>query len=431
LLLAVGGAAADPAAPALPCEPADGRAVNAGEEATMNATNPTPPPTAPKRELELPALVAIMWSLAGGMLLGGAGVALRMFAGNLSAHLMLVASTTLFVVGAVVGLTHGLVLGIFGRPEGHTARQAGRALAHGLLYLAPALLLGWLLAGWVAALPLAIHGGHVIAIAVSALAWLLMVVPVWMAVSTGAHAASLAWRRWPDRVLGTSLTGLVLIALLVAFWIEPPMVWLSGLQLTRTGGLFLAGALTFWCYGPLITLGLWLSRRMREVRGVVLPVRRPALRRVAGLALAVLAGVAVTLIAIPFYRGPIGLPSDAERLGLVAALLFAAASALTDELLLRLFVMTAVFAMAMRLLLGHRTWVVVIAVATAAVVDLALHAPAAAALGLPGTAALVAFVAVRLAIPAAVFGYLYWRRGLGSAMAAHVAANTALVVLAT
>ena len=72
----------------------------------MNATTTNRPeaaakaPAAPKRELELPALVAIMWSLAGGMLLGGAGVALRMFAGQMSAHLMLVATSTLFVIGA-------------------------------------------------------------------------------------------------------------------------------------------------------------------------------------------------------------------------------------------------------------------------------------------------------------------------------------------
>lgn len=398
--------------------------------ATINRPQAAVPTTAaPKRELELPALVAIMWSLAGGMLLGGAGVALRMFTGQLSAHLMLVASTTLFVVGAVLGLAHGVVLGIFGRPEGHTLQRAGNALLHGMLYLAPALLLGWLLAGWVAALPLAVHGRHGIAIVVSVLAWLAMVVPVWLAVSTGAHAATLAYRRWPERVLGTALTGLVLVSLLVSFGVEPPVLWFTEIQLTHTGGLLAAVAATLWVYGPLITLGLWFARKIREARGVEAPARRPQLRRVAWPAFAVLAGVLVTLIAIPFYHGATGLPSDAERFGFASALLLVAANAVADELLVRLFVMGAVFALAIRLLPNNRTWAAALAIAVATVVDLVLHAPSVPGLGLPGATMTVAYVAVRMAIPAVLFGYLYWRRGLGSAVAAHVAANASLILL--
>ena len=400
----------------------------------MNATTSgshqaVPTTAAPKRELELPALVAIMWSLAGGMLLGGAAVALRMFAGQLSAHLMLVASTTLFVLGAMLGLAHGVVLGLFGRPEGHDLRHAGRALLHGLLYLAPALLLGWLLAGWVAALPLALHGRHVIAIAVSVIAWVAMLVPVWFAVTTGAHAASLAYQRWPDRVLGTALTGVVLASLLVSFAIEPPVLWFTEIQLTRTGGLLLAVGATLWFYGPLITAGLWLAQRMRAARGVELPARNPRLRQLAWPVLAVLAGVLVTLIAIPFYHGATGLPSDAERFGFVSALLLVAANAVADELLVRLFVMGAAFALAIRLLPNSRAWAAALAIGAATVVDLILHAPGVPGLGLPGATMLVAYVAVRMAIPAALFGYLYWRRGLGTAVAAHVAADASLILL--
>lgn len=400
----------------------------------MNATTNRPEAAArttaaPKRELELPALVAIMWSLAGGMLLGGAGIALRMFAGQLSAHLMLVASSTLFVIGAVIGLSHGVVLGLFGRPEGHTLRRAGHALLHGMLYLAPALLLGWLLAGWVAALPLALHGRHVIAIAVSVVAWLAMAVPVWFAASTGAHAVSLAYRRWPERVLGTALTGVVLASLLVSFWVEPPVLWFTEIELTRTGGVLLAVGATLWLYGPLITAGLWLARRMREAQPVELPTRYPRLRGLAWPVLAVLAGVVVTLIAIPFYHGATGLPSDAERFGFVSALLLVAANAVADELLVRLFVMGAAFALALRLLPNNRTWAAGLAIAAATAVDLILHAPSVPGLGLPGTTMLVAYVAVRMAIPAALFGYLYWRRGLGTAVAAHVAANASLILL--
>jgi hypothetical protein len=401
----------------------------------MNATTTNHPEAAakataaPKRELELPALVAIMWSLAGGMLLGGAGVALRMFAGQLSAHLMLVAGSTLFVIGAVIGLAHGVVLGLFGRPEEHSIRRAGHALLHGTLYLAPALLLGWLLALWVAALPLAVHGRHLIAIAVSVVAWLAMAASVWFAVSTGAHAATLAFRRWPERALGTALTGVVLASLLVSFWVEPPVLWFTDIELTRTGGVLLAVGATLWFYGPLITAGLWLAEQMRVARGIELPTRYPRLRRVAWPVLAVLGGVAVTLIAIPFYHGATGLPSAAERFGFVSALLLVAANAVADELLVRLFVMGAAFALALRLLPSNRTWAAPLAILAATAVDLVLHVPSVSGLGLPGTTMLVAYVAVRMAIPAALFGYLYWRRGLGTAVAAHVAANASLILL--
>jgi hypothetical protein len=51
-------------------------------------------------------------------------------------------------------------------------------------------------------------------------------------------------------------------------------------------------------------------------------------------------------------------------------------------------------------------------------------------LGLPGVGVFAAFVTVRMAIPAVLFGYLYYRRGLGSAVAAHLTADAAILLLA-
>ena len=271
---------------------------------------------------------------------------------RMSGHLLLLASATLFALGAVLGMVHGVILGVVGRPEGTTPRQAWSAMVHGLLYLVPALLLGWLIAGWVAAMPIALNGGHVVAAVISAFAWVGMILTVYFAGSTGLHALSLAYRRWPERVPGTVMVGATLAALIVAFAVEPPTIWFTDIRLTMPGALVLALAATFWFYGPIITFALSVMRkvlplfpasqvldRVHAWRGVLVRV---------GIALAV--GVGIALLALPFHKGALGLPTDVERFGLVAAMGKSVADAVTDELLLRLFVFTAALAIAIRYL---------------------------------------------------------------------------------
>ena len=108
----------------------------------------------------------------------------------------------------------------------------------------------------------------------------------------------------------------------------------------------------------------------------------------------------------------------------------ALANAVTDELFLRLFVFTAALAIAVRFLSRDRTWAVWVAIGVATVADLLLHWPDMVALGLPGASAVVAYTLARMAIPAVIFGYLFWRRGLGTAVAAHAAAGAAVGLLA-
>ena len=391
-----------------------------------------PKATVPSRGLDLPAAVAISWSLAGGMLLGGAVVVAMILTDRLSGHLLLMASATMFAIGAVLGMVHGVILGIVGRPEGTTPRQAWSAMVHGLLYLVPALLLGWLIAGWVAAMPMALNGGHVVAAVISAFAWVGMLLTVYFAGSTGLHALTLAYRRWPDRLPGTVMVGATLAALIVAFAVEPPTIWFTDIRLTMPGAILLALAATFWFYGPIITVSLsvlrkalplfpasWVLIRARAWRGALLRV---------GIALG--AGVGIALIALPFHKGALGLPTDVERFGLVAATGKAVADAVTDELLLRLFVLTAALAIAIRYLPKEKPWAIGLAIGVATVADLLLHWPSVSALGLPGIPMIVAYAVARMAIPAVLFGYLYWRRGLGTALAAHAAAGAAVGLLA-
>jgi hypothetical protein len=351
---------------------------------------------------------------------------------RMSGHLLLLGSATLFVVGAVLGLVHGMILGVAGRPEGTSIRQALGAMAHGLFYFPFGLLLSWAVAGWVAALPIALLGHHIIGVAISALAWVAMLATVYFAASTGLHALTLAFRRWPERVPGTILVGATLIALLAGFAIEPPTIWFTDVRLTFPGAVVLALAATFWFYGPIITISLSVLRRALPF----FPSSRVFDRMHAwkGLltrgGIAIAAGVVVALLAVPFYRGTLGIPTNVERLGLLPAMGLAVANAVTDELFLRLFVFTAALSIAAHYLPRGRTWAVWLAIGVATVADILLHLPEMQQLGLPGVTTVITYTVARMAIPAVLFGYLYWRRGLGTAVAAHAAAGAAIGLLA-
>jgi hypothetical protein len=364
------------------------------------------------------------------MLFGGAAVVLMILTGRMSGHLMLTASATLFALGALAGLVHGVALGVLGRPETMTVRESVAAMVHGLLYLVPALLLGWLVAGWVAAMPLAWTGKHFIAVAISALAWVAMIVTAYFAGSIGVRAAGLAYRRWPHRALGSALVGAVAATTVAAFFVQPPTIWFTHTRLAMPGALLLAFIVTFWFYGPIIAVGLWFVKRIRpELREADMPLPATLKRIGSSAGIAMAAGLALAVIALPFYRGALGLPSDVERLGFAGAMMMTLSRAFTDELFFRLFTMTVAYVLAVRLM-PQGKYAIAIAIATGATLDLIVHLRDLPALGLPGALALTSFAAVRIVIPAIAFGYLFWKRGLGTAVGAHVASGAALGLLA-
>jgi hypothetical protein len=386
--------------------------------------------TGPQRGVELPAALTIAWSLAGGMLFGGAAVVLMILTGRMSGHLMLTASATLFALGALAGLVHGIALGILGRPETMTIRESIAAMVHGLLYLIPALLLGWLVAGWVAAMPLAWTGKHFIAAAISALAWVAMIITTYFAGSIGLRAAGLAFRRWPHRVTGSALVGAVAATLVAAFLVQPPTIWFTSTRLSTPGALLLAFFATVWFYLPIIAVGLWFVKRIRpELHEAEAPSAETVKRIGTSAAIAIVAGFGLAVIALPFYRGSLGLPSDVERLGFAGAMMMELSQAFTNEIFFRLFTMTVAYVLAMRLMPKGK-YAIAIAIAAGTALDLIVHLRDLPALGLPGALAIGGYAAVRIVIPAIAFGYLFWKRGLGTAVGAHVASGAALGLLA-
>ena len=389
----------------------------------MNA--PTPYDGAPRAEalpraIGLHGRTAVLSAMAGGVALGGVLVANLTLEGRLSGHALFMNATALFVVGAALGLVHGLVLGFVGRPAGVPARRALGDLPRAGLYAVPGLAVSWLASVWVAMSLIAAYTGKTAALVGVALGWLAVAAILVAAAVHGLRALVNAYARWPERRAGTVLVAATFAALLVIFLADRPELWGQRIRLTETGAVLLAAVLTVWVAGPLVTVALRLARRIPSpVPGAgVVGVRWRAADALLGLT----AGAVVGLVALPFVVPSVGAVG-------AGAVVTSVAQAVLDEVLLRLFLVTAV---AWLLLRWHRVRAddaAIGAVAAAAVVQVALYTPGALAVGFASWVGLAAFLLAAVALPAVVFGVLYWQRGFPTALLADATALLALALI--
>jgi hypothetical protein len=77
----------------------------------------------------------------------------------------------------------------------------------------------------------------------------------------------------------------------------------------------------------------------------------------------------------------------------------------------------------------HRTMAAVYGVFGAAFLQAVLYMPGVNAIGFASAGTTVAFVAMTVVTPALVFGLLYWKRGLATALVAHASALVALALM--
>lgn len=198
---------------------------------------------------------ALALAVAGGVLLGGMILAGLAAAGQLRSSHLLVVGTVLYGIGAVLGFVHGAVLGYFGRDEGVDGRgwrrQMGLAIACAPLPLAA----GWAVSGWIATTAGNVLYGN---------PWLLIGTGFGLAAGVFALgvAARCAWaslraayRRWPQRVVGTAVVMAAYAVLALAF-LGVPAAAFGGFMPTGLGALLAAGALTTWVVGPLTSATL-------------------------------------------------------------------------------------------------------------------------------------------------------------------------------
>jgi hypothetical protein len=388
-------------------------------DAPTTHTDTTPGTTVP-RAIGIHGRTAVLWAMAGGVALGGVLIAAMTLAGRLSGHALFLNATALFMVGAVLGAAHGTVLGFFGREDGTTPRKAARDLGLAALYAIPGLSVAWLVAVWVSMTIIAGYTGNIGALIGVFVGWLAAAVILSSAAIHGTRALANAYARWPERRAGTLLTGATFAALLVTFLADRPELWGMRLRLTETGAVLLAAALAIWVAGPLVTVGL------RMVRGASVPRmgrdlidgRLTATDLVVGLG----AGLVIGLIAVPFATASVA-PAAA------GTLVVEVAQALLDEVLLRLFLVTTVAWVLLRWHKMHAEEAALGAIAVTALVQIGLYTPGALAIGFPTWAGTAAFITMAVALPAAAFGALYWRRGFSTALIADATALIAIALL--
>jgi hypothetical protein len=369
--------------------------------------------------IELPGRVAVSWAVGGGVVAGGFLVAAMALAGRLSGHALLVTSTGLFVVGATLGFVHGAVLGFLGRPVDMGVERALGRIGLAAIYTVPALLIGWLVAGWIAMTSVAVWTEKTLALVGVGAAWIAGAALVGFAAMQGWRAVRGAYARWPDRRLGTLLVAALFGGLLAVFLKERPELWGMHVQVTTVGAVLLAAAATLWLAGPVVTVALAVRER--------LPGERPAVGfagrggAVASVGAALVTGIGLALLALPFYGAAYGVQTGGAA-GVVT-------TALVDEVLLRLFLVTGAAWLMIREFKLERRQAAALAVAAAAGVQVLVYLPGVLAIGFPNALTAVAFVALTVIVPAVAFGALYWRRGFGTALLAHAATLGALLVL--
>ncbi len=389
----------------------------------MNAptipTTPAPEATVP-RTIGSHGRVAVLFAMAGGVTIGGILVAAMTLSGRLSGNGIFATATALFIVGAVLGLAHGVLLGLLGRETTVRVRDAAHDLGRAALYAIPGLAISWLATIWVAMTLVAFYTGRVGPLVGAAVGWVAAGTILAVAVVQGLRALKNAFARWPERRPGTLLAAASFAALLLLFLGDRPEIWGIRLRLTETGAVLLAAFLAVWVAGPLVTLALRLARSVPFPR----PLAGLDASRVtaADLALGLLVGIVVGLLAVPFVG-----PSGPAAFG---ALVIEVSQSVVNEVLLRLFLVTAV---AWLLLRWHRVAdneALVGAVVAATLVQVLLYAPGAAAIGFTSWTGTTLFLVMAVGVPAAAFGLLFWRRGFASALVADVAAFAAVALLA-
>jgi hypothetical protein len=380
-----------------------------------------------QRGIGLTGGVLVSWAAGGGILLGGFLVAAMTLAGRLSGDGILLASSGLFVVGAVLGVAHGAVLGFLGRRPTDAPRKALGLLGMASLYTVPALAVSWVVAVWIAMTVIALHVGRTSGLVIAGLAWTAGALVVVSAAIAGSRALRNAFARWPDRAAGAFLVAASFGALLVAFLAERPALWGNYFRVTEIGAVLLALFITVWVMGPTITAALWLLRRLPGLQPGLEP-RGAGWGRLSSVGVALVAGIAVGLLALPFHTAPYAVPV-ASASGPLGAIVFSLSRAIVDEVILRLFLVSGLVWLLLQWRHRHSEANVVLAIAGAALVQIVLYTPGIMAIGFPSTFAALAYTVVAVVVPAVVFGTLYWVRGFTPALLAHATAVAATALL--
>ncbi len=395
-----------------------------------NATIDTMPArgTDVPRGIGLTGRVAVSWAVAGGILLGGFMVALLTLTGRMNANGLLISSTLLFTLGGLAGFIHGGALGYLGRGPESTRKQALAALALAALYTIPFMAAGWVATGWIAMTIMALYTKTLTAYTGMVIGWVAGAVGVAAAVMLGWRALRQAYARWPDAAIGTGLVAASFAGLLVNFLAVRPTLWGIGVQVTDVGAVVAAALISIWIVGPAVTLALVVVRRLPAANLSLGLTGRGG--PIASIAVGLVAGLIMGLVALPFHVPPMGVPVLGAGAGALGSVVLAVSRALVDEVLLRLVLMTGAVWLVLRWHPMHREEAAVVAVVVSTAAQLALYLPGIVSIGFPTALAALGYTVAAVIVPGLVFGSVYYARGFTTAVVADATALIALALLA-
>lgn len=377
------------------------------------------------RAAGLPGVVASTWAIAGGILGGGVLVAWLTAGERMSANGLFYSTLVLFVSGAAAGFFHGAVLGTLGRPADEPVRTALRSLLYGAMYSVPGMGVSAVLAVWISQTQVTLYADRTGPTIGLWLAWAVAAGFVLWAAWLGVRALRNAYARWPDPWLGSLLVGVAFVALLTIFLADRPAIWGTRLRVSGWGTFFLAGGVTVWISGPVLSLPLILRRDLPDNTTLSHPVPRGR-RFVEGIIGGLLAGGVLGLLVAWLSPYVLSIGGDGS---LSDALLLSIARATIDEMLLRLFVLTGVAWLLIRWHPLHREEATVAAVVVGAIAHVLLHLGGLLGAGVTG-GVLVGSMTASAFFPGLVLGAVYVLRGLPASVAAHAAMLFVLGLLA-
>lgn len=214
-------------------------------------------------DIGLPGWTVLSWTLAGGIATGGAWVLLLEMMGAVDPLAAGPLAEFLFFFGAAVGALHGLILGLVGRPEGMSYKDAVISLGWGLVLAVPMAFVARWMAHGIAEVPAAQALGGLSGTMFSSLFWGAGAGIALIAAAEGYRSLRHAYRRWPDWKVGSVLLFALLGFLAYRFLQTEPALWGTDIHVTGAGAVLLALGATLWLGAPAIIAGLMVAHRLR------------------------------------------------------------------------------------------------------------------------------------------------------------------------
>jgi hypothetical protein len=228
-----------------------------------------------------------------------------------------------------------------------------------------------------------------------------------------------------------AMAGVVTVALTVL----PPLVAKAHAKLPLSAII----ALTLLQSGIMVALAVWAGVTMGKAVGLRAPAVEAALAgqpawphlRAQLLPAALVAIAAAAVLLIGHYVAPSALQQAGQQFQ-IPALAKVLYGGITEEVLMRFGLMSVMLWLPWRWMQKRqnspRLVYVMGAILVSAMLFGALHLPAAGAMGIPLSASVITFIVLGNALPAMLFGGLYWRYGLEAAMIAHALAHIGGIV---